>query len=498
MASEKKTKERRSRIAGASRAKRDEEKPQPHTPPAADPVAAEKTEVRSPASDPAAEREKPAPRRRQSRKKTDGSRGAADAAISEAASGVGAEPEAESVEASDAPSAEVLEMTAPPATPLVESDRRIEFSIKPQVLKAGLAAVVAALPARLTLPVLQNVLLESDGEDHLRMTATDLDTTVTRRVPASVSTPGAVLVMGRKLLEIAREIPDSCMLDVRLAEATLVLQCSETRTRYRLPTLPADEFPAPPSIPWEEASAAVPGEVLALLIERTAFAASTEETRPILNGVLWTLGEGEMGMVATDGHRLARSRVPVTEAVAREGCILHPKALAMVARLPAERETVRVAFAQNHVGFRGDGWEILTRTIEGPYPDYQRVLPKDNDKVLVADRGALAAAVRRMAILASDQTHRIRMSLGTDLLMMRISVETPELGEAHEDVAVDYQGDPLEIGFNAQYVLEVLRFLPPGDVRMTFRAPERAATLSPVQDETGAWSETLLMPLRLV
>jgi DNA polymerase-3 subunit beta len=398
-----------------------------------------------------------------------------------------------------------------------EPVHKMAFAVKPQLLKAGLAPVVAALPGKTILPVLNCILISTEGDGLIRMTATDLDTTVTRTLAASVSTPGAVLVPGKKLNEIAREIPDSCTLDVRLQDDTVHLWCEETRTRYKLATIPVEDFPSPPAIPWETDSFSVPGSTLKLLVERTSFAASTEETRPILNGVLWELAPGSMAMVATNGHRLSVTRVdtagvsiaPETElkegtVVFEEGgedtpapdVIIHPRALALVSRLPQDEEDVVVSRTQTYVGFRGAGWEIITRTIPGPYPNYRAVIPQDSDRTMIADRGALAAAVRRMAIVASDQTHRIRFILGGP--MMRVAVETPNLGTAHEDVPVDYEGDPLEIGFNAHYLLELLRFLPAGEVRMCFKGAERAALLCPALEEDGISTEMLLMPLRLL
>jgi DNA polymerase-3 subunit beta len=405
----------------------------------------------------------------------------------------------------------------PETLPVPAPVREMAFAVKPQLLKAGLAPVVAALPGKTTLPVLNCILISTEGDGLIRMTATDLDTTVTRTIAASVSTPGAVLVPGKKLSEIAREIPDSCTLDVRLKDDTVHLWCEETRTRYKLATIPVEDFPSPPGIPWQTDSFSVPGSTLKLLIERTSFAASTEETRPILNGVLWELAPGSMAMVATNGHRLSVTRVDttgvstapeprldtvtVTFAEARDDTetpdvIIHPRALALVSRLPQDEEDVMVSRTRTYVGFRGAGWEIITRTIPGPYPNYRAVIPQDSDRTMVADRGALAAAVRRMAIVASDQTHRIRLVLGEP--MMRVAVETPDLGTAHEDVPVDYEGDPLEIGFNAHYLLELLRYLPAGEVRMCFKGPERAAMLCPVADEDGISTEMLLMPLRLL
>lgn len=376
-----------------------------------------------------------------------------------------------------------------------EPQRTMAFAVTPQALREGLAGVVATIP-RMTLPVLQLVMITTDGDSHVRVTATDLDTTVTRRIPAIVSEPGTALVPGKRLAEIAREIPDNCGIDISLREETVHVVCNGTRSRYRLPTVPVAEFPMAPCILWEEHALSLTGATLALLIERTAFAAATEESRPILNGVLWEISDGEMGMVATNGHRLSATRIKVPGVATRPSVILHPRALALVSRVAAESEEIRVAKGQNHVGFRGEEWEIIARTIEGPYPPYHQVIPSDNDKELTVDRGAITAALRRMDIVASSETHRIRLSLG-EPTMMRVSVETPDLGAAHEDVPVEYAGDPLEIGFNALYLLEVLRCHPAGDVRLTFRSPERAATFEPVSDETGASTLMLVMPLRL-
>jgi DNA polymerase-3 subunit beta len=157
---------------------------------------------------------------------------------------------------------------------------------------------------------------------------------------------------------------------------------------------------------------------------------------------------------------------------------------------------VEVARSENHLGFRSETVQVYTRLIEGPYPNYEQVIPKDNDKHMVAEKAKLTQAVRRMAIVASDQTHRIRMSLGGP--MLRFSVESPDLGAANEELEVEYDGDPLEIGFNAQYLLELLRYMPTDEVRMSFKAPERAATMQPLGNEDTPEYMCLVMPLRLL
>jgi DNA polymerase-3 subunit beta len=374
----------------------------------------------------------------------------------------------------------------------------LRCAVKVQALKSVLGMMASALPTRLSLPVLGHVMLAAEGDGQLRVTATNLDTTVTRRIAAVLEGAGAVLVNGRKLNKILKELPETCILNISAQDEEVMLVCDASRTRYRLPTLPVDEFPSPPKVMWDEDGFAVDAAVLAGMIARTAFAVSTEETRPILNGVSWELRPAEMTMVATNGHRLSAARVECGTG-RTDDLILLPPALLRVASLAAESApAIRVAHTQNHVGFRGDTWEVISRLIEGPYPDWRKVVPDDNDRALVADRAAFIAAVRRMGVLAEGQTHRIRLSLSGE--MLTFSVANSGVGTGDQEIPVEYEGDPLEIGFNAEYLLELLGSIQTGEVKLTFKAPERAATLHPVlaPDEVCVIThDVLVMPLRL-
>jgi DNA polymerase-3 subunit beta len=176
--------------------------------------------------------------------------------------------------------------------------------------------------------------------------------------------------------------------------------------------------------------------------------------------------------------------------------IVPPKALEQIRRLFGADDEIEIARSDNHLGFRSDSTQVYTRLIEGPYPNTEQVIPRENDKVVIADRVAFTAALRRMSTVASDQTHRIRMAFASG--SCKLSVQTPDLGEAQEELAVTYDGDALEIGFNATYWLEVLKYMPTDEVRMTLKAPERAATCEPVGWSDPASYLTLVMPLRLV
>jgi DNA polymerase-3 subunit beta len=369
----------------------------------------------------------------------------------------------------------------------------MKFTITREKLQEGLVAVAASVPTKTTLPVLSNILVEAT-RDGLRLSGTDLDIAVSTTIPASVDQEGAITLPARKLVEIVRELPAAAIRITSSGEQRVAIECG--KSKFKLLGLSKEEFPAFPAVKFE-GGWRVPSKDLHKLISHVAFAASTEESRPILNGVLWELKNDRMRMVATNGHRLARMDVPVAGGAGQQAdLIVPPKALDQIKRLFATDDEVEMAKSDNHLGFRSSTTQVFTRLIEGPYPNYEQVIPRENDKIATADKAALSAALRRMSIVASDQTHRIRVAFASG--SCKLSVQTPDLGEAQEELAVAYDGDPLEIGFNALYMLEVLKYMPTDEVRLTFKAPERAATCEPVGWDDPASYLTLVMPLRLV
>lgn len=369
----------------------------------------------------------------------------------------------------------------------------MKFTITREKLHEGLQDVAASVPNKTTLPVLANILVEA-SKDGLRLSGTDLDISVSTTIPASVDQEGATTLPARKLVEIVRELPNAAIRMTSSGEQRATIECG--KSKFKLLGLSRDEFPAFPTVKFE-GGWKVAAKELQKMIAHVAFAASTEESRPILNGVLWELRSDRMRMVATNGHRLARMDVPTSgQGGGQADLIIPPKALDQIRKLFDGEDEIEIGRSDNHLGFRSSTTQIYTRLIEGPYPNYEQVIPRENDKSLTADKAALAAALRRMSIVASDQTHRIRMAFTNGACKM--SVQTPDLGEAQEELAVAYEGDSLEIGFNAAYMLEILKFMPTDEVRMTFKAPERAATCEPVGWDDPASFMTLVMPLRLV
>jgi DNA polymerase-3 subunit beta len=367
----------------------------------------------------------------------------------------------------------------------------MKFTITRERLQEGLVAVAAAVPAKTTLPVLSNVLVEATKQG-LRLSGTDLDIAVSTTVAADVDAEGAVTLPAKKLSDIVRELPSAPIRVTTAGEQRVSLECG--RSKFKLLGLPREEFPSFPPVKFDKAWKA-PAELVHKLVAHVAFAASTEESRPILNGVLWELRPDRMRMVATNGHRLAKMDVPASGGSTAD-LIVPPKALEQVRKLFAPEAEVEIAKSENHIGFRAGGTLVYSRLIEGPYPNYEQVIPRENDKSATVDKAALTAALRRMSVVASDQTHRIRMALSGGAA--KFSVQTPDLGEAQDELALTYEGEPLEIGFNAQYLLEIMKYMPTDEVRLTFKAPERAATVEPVGWDDPASYLCLVMPLRLV
>jgi DNA polymerase III subunit beta len=367
----------------------------------------------------------------------------------------------------------------------------MNFTITRQNLHSGLAAVSASIPSKTTLPVLSNILFEAK-EDGVWMSGTDLDVAVRVKVPADVKETGSLTAPGKKLQEITRELADQPV-EVATRGDQIELRCG--RSHFKLNGLPADEFPTLAEVDFSEGWK-VAGKDVNALIHHTSFAVSTEESRPILNGVLWELRDGEMRMIATNGHRLARMGVPAESSGAPSAdFIVPPAALQQVQRLFKDDESLEVARSGNHLGFRAGSTEVYTRLIEGTYPNYDQVIPRDNDKIATVGKKMLESAVRRMAVVASDQTHRIRMKFEPG--RVHLNVLTPDLGEGHDELEVGYEGEEMEIGFNANYLLEVLRYMPTDEVKIAFKAPERAATVEPAGDDAPDYL-SLVMPLRLL
>ena len=367
----------------------------------------------------------------------------------------------------------------------------MKATIERATLLKSLGHVQSVVERRNTIPILSNVLIEAREDGSIRLMATDLDLQVDESVPASVTQAGATTVSAHTLFDIVRKLPEGSQVELTAAEGKM--QVVAGRSRFNLSTLPRDDFPviAEGELPTRFE---LPAATLRQVIEKTRFAISTEETRYYLMGIFLHVVDDQLRAAATDGHRLAR--VTVARPDGAEGMpdvIVPRKAVAELYRLLEELEgTVEISMSPTKIRF-GLGSAILTsKLIDGTFPDYNRVIPTANDKLLKLDPKSFSAGVDRVSTIASEKTRAVKMSVDRD--KVTLSVTSPENGLATEELAADYGSDGLEIGFNARYLLDILGEID-GDTVEVHLADAAAPTLLRESDKSNALY--VLMPMRV-
>ena len=367
----------------------------------------------------------------------------------------------------------------------------MKFSLSREALLNPLQLVVGVVERRQTLPILSNVLLRLEG-NQLSMTGTDLEVEIKGSTEVvSSSEAGEVTVSARKFLDICRSLPDGAQVDFASSDGKA--QIVSGRSRFTLATLPANEFP---SVDEGEQTAQfnVPGSMIRGLIESTAFAMAQQDVRYYLNGMLWEVTNNQLRVVATDGHRLALCDGPCDVALGdtKISAILPRKGIIELSRLLADDE-VRVSIGSNHIRVTGPDYCFTSKLVDGSYPDYDRVVPKGGDKLVVGDREQLKQAFGRTAILSNEKYRGVRIELVNGA--MHLVANNPEQEEAQEEVSVAYSGDALEIGFNVSYLLDVLNVLKCPEIRFTMADSNSSAL---VEDASGESKATyVVMPMRL-
>ena len=367
----------------------------------------------------------------------------------------------------------------------------MKATIERAILLKSLGHVQSVVERRNTIPILSNVLIEAREDGSIRLMATDLDLQVDESVPATVSQPGATTVSAHTLFDIVRKLPEGSQVELTAAEGKM--QVVAGRSRFNLSTLPRDDFPviAEGELPTRFE---LPAATLRQIIEKTRFAISTEETRYYLMGIFFHVVEDQLRAAATDGHRLARVTVPRPEgAEGMPDVIIPRKAVAELYRLLEELEgTVEISLSPTKVRF-GLGSAVLTsKLIDGTFPDYNRVIPTANDKLLKLDPKSFSAGVDRVATIASEKTRAVKMAVDRD--KVTLSVTSPENGLATEELPADYGSDGIEIGFNARYLLDILGEIE-GDTVEVHLADAAAPTLLRENDKSNALY--VLMPMRV-
>lgn len=356
-------------------------------------------------------------------------------------------------------------------------------------LHEGLQTVARAVSSRSSLPILGNVLLEPET-DTLRLAATDLELGIERRVPARVGEAGPITLPAKTLSEIVGVLPEAEVTIAADSTGDVVLTCR--RSEYRLHGLPAEEFPVLPEV-GAEATFTLPEGELGKMIRQTIFAAASEDTRPILTGVYTVLDDKSLLMVSTDTHRLALRRGAVTEASGEVAAIIPARALQELSRglEPDSEQPIQVRLDRNQVQFRSERLAVVSRLIEGQFPKYEKVVPSEHTRKLTIQKDEFQQAVRRAAVVAQHNNHRVIMRTTGEMLTLTAE---GDMGQAHEEVEVIREGDDIQIAFNARYVLDVLGVIDSEGLYLEMTEPLRPAVMRPVG---GPEYLMVIMPMSL-
>ncbi len=371
----------------------------------------------------------------------------------------------------------------------------MKLTIERAALLRSLNHVQSVVERRNTIPILSNVLIEA-ADGRLSLTTTDMDLAMVESVEADIGEPGAITTPAHTLYDIVRKLPDGAQIALEYDGTEQKLSLASGRSRFVLACLPREEFPvmAEDDMPHKFVLSA---QDLKSLIDKTRFAISTEETRFYLNGIFMHVPEDDpqaLIAVATDGHRLARVRLPLPEGAAdTPGVIIPRKTVNEIRKLLDELdEPVQISLSESKIRFEIPGAVLSSKLIDGTFPDYDRVIPKQNDKDLEIDAHLFAEAIDRVSTISSEKSRAVKLVVDTD--RVTLSVTSPDSGSATEEVAAGYGSETIEIGFNARYVLDIMGQVQGDTVKVSF-ADSSAPTL--VQDNTDDTALYVLMPMRV-
>ncbi|AQZ94094.1 DNA polymerase III subunit beta [Halopseudomonas phragmitis] len=367
----------------------------------------------------------------------------------------------------------------------------MQFTIPREALLKPLQLVAGVVERRQTLPVLSNVLLVVDGNT-LSMTGTDLEVELVGRINLEeAAVDGEITVPARKLMDICKSLPDDSVLTLKVEDNKALIKAG--RSRFTLATLPASDFPNVEDGPGAM-SFAIGQSKLRRLIERTSFAMAQQDVRYYLNGMLLEINKGQLRAVATDGHRMAMCTVDAgIDYQERYQLIVPRKGILELARLLGEADDlVNIVLGTHHIRATTGDFTFTSKLVDGKFPDYERVLPRGGDKIILADRQTLRNAFSRTAILSNEKYRGIRLMLSE--AQLKIQANNPEQEEAEEDIVVDYSGNSLEIGFNVSYLLDVMNVLSNEQIKMILSDANSSALIQESESDDSLY---VVMPMRL-
>jgi len=377
---------------------------------------------------------------------------------------------------------------------LREGSDTMEFSVKKYDLLEELEMTQGVVERKTTIPILSNLLFEGVG-NKLSLTATDLELSICTSCEAKIKKEGSGTIPAKKLLELVRLLPDE-EIKFKFLENHWV-QIESGKRKYKMVGMSKENFPAIPEAP--HVLAKIPAKLMSGLISRTVFAISAEESRYTLNGGLLLVKPDSVTMVATDGHRLALAETEhkIAGLNAEVRVLVPKKALLELQRLTAEagdEGAIEFSRDDSYLFFQVGSRRLVSRILTGQFPNYPAVMPRDNNKFVVLERNELNDAIRRVSQLADQRSRAVKLSVSTE--GVELSAQSPEYGEATETIEKPYKGDPITIGFNAQYLLDFLAAIPDGPVKFELKDEQSAGQIRPEGDGPFQY-RYVIMPMRI-
>ena len=355
----------------------------------------------------------------------------------------------------------------------------MHFSTDKKILQKIIGQIVGVISSRATLPILANILLETEGKDKLRAVGTDLELGVSSTGEVRVEEEGAITAPAKKLHDILRELPDGEVEFVVAKNHNITIKAG--RSQFRLVGIPKDDFPKLPSLDVS-GGFEIEQAVLKECFRLTSFSISHDQTRYVLSGTLVSVKNNELRVIATDGRRLAyvRKKVQIPKNTEFEA-ILPMKTTSELNRLLEDVGTVKIVPLKNQVGFETSGATLISRLIEGRFPNYEQVIPKEEKSKISLDREALLTAMRRAALLTSQEAQAIKLDVLEDKILL--SSRSPNVGESQEELPAKLSGKEIAIGFNPQYLIDVLKNLDGDEVFLSLSDPDKSGIVRGASDE---------------
>lgn len=373
----------------------------------------------------------------------------------------------------------------------VKAEPAFDINLEKNSFIRSLSKIQSVVEKRNTIPILSNVKIEA-ANNIVRLTVTDMDILVTQEIEATVNTEGSLTVPSQTLYDIIRKLPEGAQINLHADTASSRLVVKSGSSKFTLSYLPSEDFP---QIAEGDLSHKFSLDVKTFLklIEKTKFAMSNEETRYYLNGVYFHVLNNNLKAVATDGHRLGAVEISAPEgAIGMPGVIIPRKAVNELSKLLEGQEIVQISVSDSKIKFTANKIELLSKVVDGTFPDYQRVIPENNRKMLTTNAAALREAVDRVSTVSVDKTKAIKITVSTNAI--NLFSQGTEGASGNEDLVANYSADTMELGFNSRYVLELLQQIESSEVQFAFDSPNAPALITDPSDSTAVY---IIMPMRV-